>query len=112
MGIKLKLGNIAFLSGTLVTTLLSFGLLAGMTQWLYAIVLLMGLFVGFANITSKESLPFLVATITMVIVTAIPTLALLPKSSMWIPMLTSWTLFFGIAAIPVGMKAMFKAGYN
>ncbi len=62
------IGGWAFIIGVIVAILV--GLFGSITSWLWALVIL-GLIVGLLNITGKESSNFLLAAVSLVIVTVL-----------------------------------------
>ena len=65
------IGSWAFLIGALIAVVAGVvpGLSAGSTQvWVTSAIVLLGLVVGFLNVTSKETTPYLMAAVSLVLV--------------------------------------------
>ena len=61
-------GGWAFIIGVIIAVLV--GLFGGLSSWLWALVII-GLIVGLLNVSGGESTDFLLATVSLVIVTAL-----------------------------------------
>lgn len=64
-----KIGGWAFIIGIVIAVLA--GLVLPTNQWVILVLAILGLIVGFLNVTAKESTPFLVAAIALVLSTNI-----------------------------------------
>ena len=64
-----KVGSWAFIIGVIVAILAGFFQSVNMPVVIWSLVIL-GLIVGFLNVTAKETTPFLLATVSLVIVTS------------------------------------------
>jgi len=62
------IGGWAFIIGVIIAILV--GLLGSVTSWLWVLVVI-GLIVGFLNVSGKESSSFLLAAVSLVIVTVL-----------------------------------------
>ena len=102
----------AFWIGAIIAILVGIGQAANAAyatnQWIPVILVILGLVVGFVNITVKETLPFLVAAIALLALgtagltsldTLIPRLGTLLGSAV-----QAFTFFVGAAAVVVAVK--------
>ncbi len=66
---QVRLGSLAFIGGT--AAVIFAGIFFNVTEagWMVALLILLGLLVGWMNIKSKEVVPFLVASISLLIST-------------------------------------------
>lgn len=100
-----KIGGWAFILGLVIAIL--FGLIGYNPSWAIGLLVVLGLIVGFLNITDKETVPFLVASI-----------ALLAAGSanlgeLWVNLnglLGNISVFVAPAAIIVAIKAVYALG--
>ena len=104
-----KLGRWAFIIGLIIAVLLGF------VTFSYAslILVILGLIVGFMNVTEKEAGAFLIAAIALILVGVAGLKALEAVGSLytWIQtVLTSFTTFVAAAAVVVSIKELFEAG--
>lgn len=104
-----KMGRWAFIIGLIIAVLLGF------LTFNYAtlILVILGLIVGFMNITEKEATSFLIAVIAMIVVgvAGLQTLSVLGTLYTWVQtVLTSFTIFVAAAAVVVAIKELFAAG--
>jgi hypothetical protein len=60
-----KIGSWAFVIGVIIAVIAGFWPLSPIVT---AVLILLGLIVGFLNVTGKETMPFLMATVSLVIV--------------------------------------------
>ena len=60
-----KVGELAFLAVVVIAVLA--GLLQASTAWVTVLLVLLGLVVGFLNVSEKETAPFLIASIALVV---------------------------------------------
>ena len=102
-----KLGRWAFVIGLIISILLGF------VTFSYAILLLviLGLIVGFLNVTEKESNKFLVAVIALIVVgvASLQALSVLGTFYTWMEtVLTSFVVFVAAAAVVVSIKVLFE----
>ena len=107
------ISNWAFLIGAIVAVLVGIGQAAqasyATNQWIPVVLVVLGLIVGFLNVTGKETTNFLVATIALVALssggvfgsldTLIPRLGVLLVNT-----LQAFTFFIGAAAVVVAVK--------
>ncbi len=65
-----KIGNYSFIIGVIISIILGLALPLGdiTTAWLTSILVLLGLVVGFLNVTGKETREFLIVAIILVLV--------------------------------------------
>ena len=61
-----KIGFWAFIVGLILAVI--FGIVAPQTDWVIIVLIVLGIVVGFLNITAKEIILFLVATIALMVV--------------------------------------------
>ena len=104
-----KLGRWAFIIGLIISILLGF------VTFSYAILLLviLGLIVGFLNVTEKEANKFLMAVIALIVVgvASLQALSVLGTFFTWMEtVLTSFVVFVAAAAVVVSIKVLFETG--
>jgi len=104
-----KIGRWAFIIGLIIAVLLGF------VTFSYAslILVILGLIVGFMNVTEKEAGAFLIAAIALMLVGVAGLKALEVVGSLYTWMqtvLTSFTTFVAAAAVVVSIKELFEAG--
>jgi len=104
-----KLGRWAFIIGLIIAVLLGF------VTFSYAslILVILGLIVGFMNVTEKEAGAFLLAAIALMLVgvAGLKALEAVGLLYTWIQtVLTSFTTFVAAAAVVVSIKELFEAG--
>lgn len=105
-----KIGEWAFLAGVILALL--FGLFKGeVTGTLATVLIVLGIIVGFLNIAEKETTPYLVAAIALLVagsagLGAIPFANLVNLSAM----LQNIVLFVAPAAIIVALKTVITLG--
>lgn len=104
-----KLGRWAFVVGLAVSILLGF------ITFSYSSLLLMilGLIVGFMNVTEKESQKFLIAVIALIVVgvAGLQAFSVWGTFYTWIQtVLTSFIIFVGAAGAVVAIKILFESG--
>lgn len=99
---------VAFFGAILVALMSNFGVWEA-NAWVWTLLALAGLVVGFINITREETVPFMVATLILATVTGV--LAALPMvGGLMELMLTNVALVAGAAAIVVALKTVWTAG--
>ena len=103
-----KIGQWAFVGGVVIALLLGF-----VPQWQGQLILLLvvlGLIVGFLNVTEKETTPFLVAAIALLATGAAKeSLALIPPEALGnflVSAVSNVNVFVAPAAILVALKAI------
>lgn len=104
-----KLGRWAFIIGLVISILLGF------VSFSYSALLLviLGLIVGFLNVTEKEALKFLVAVIALLVVgvAGLQAFSVWGTLYSWVQtVLTSFTAFVGAAAVVVALKVLLETG--
>lgn len=107
------IGKWAFLVGLLVAVLASF--LAGYETTVALVLFLLGLVVGFLNISEKDSNKFLLATIALLTggLASISALSMLGVVSAYLnAILGSFVAFVSAAALVVAIKVVFETGKN
>lgn len=102
-----KLGRWAFMIGLIISVLLGF------VTFAYAslILVILGLIVGFMNVTEKEATNYLVAVIALIVVglAGLQALAVLGSLYTWIQtVLTSFVTFVAAAGVVVAIKVLFE----
>ena len=113
---KLKskfIGKWAFLIGLLIAVIASF--LGGYAATVAIVLFVLGLLVGFLNITEKDSHKFLLATIALLMggVASISALSVLGIVSSYLnSILGNFIAFVSAAALVVALKAVFETGKN
>jgi len=105
-----SLGALAFIIGLLLSVAATF--FAGVIPAVPIILAMLGLIVGFLNITKKESLGFLISVIAIAMLSG--TMAVLPKigaielGSILESMLGNIAIFAGSAGFVVALREMFQ----
>jgi len=102
-----NMGRWAFIIGLIIAVLLGF------VTFTYAslILVILGLIVGFLNVSEKESTNYLVAVIAMIVIgiAGLQALTVLGTLYSWIQtVLTSFTTFVAAAGVVVAIKALFE----
>ena len=101
------LGKWAFIIGLIVAIVMAF--ISGYTATVLLILFILGLVVGFLNITEKNTIKFLVATATLLIlgVASISALSVLGIISSYLnAILANFIAFVSAAALVVSIKAV------
>jgi hypothetical protein len=106
------LGPAAFYIGLLIAIIAMFITPSG---WLYVVLGILGVIVGLLNITTKESGPFLFATIAFIVaafgmqylITAVPGGVTVPKELTRLA--ANITVLVGAAAIIIALRAIYEA---
>jgi len=106
-----KLGQWAFIIGVAIAILIGLfaSKLSGDTQgWLILLLVVLGLIVGLLNVSEKESTPFLVAAVALLLTgTAGDTLAIIPAVCSYLSgVVKAIAVFVAPAAIVVALKAI------
>lgn len=114
--IKSNLGNILFTIGVVLSLILGVGAALN-SSWvdneLFALILVViGLIVGFSNITAKEVTPFLIGTVTLIIANTAANLSvfdyLINNVGTFITTsLSAFMMVVGAAAVIVSFKAVY-----
>jgi hypothetical protein len=104
------LGPAAFYIGLLIVIIAMFVTPSG---WLYVALGILGVIVGLLNITSKESGPFLFATIAF-IVAALGMQTLITAAGVAVPkeltrLAANITVLVGAAAVIIALRAIYEA---
>lgn len=109
MSNKNELGKWLFIIGLIVAVIAGF--IQGYTQQILLILFVLGLVIGFLNITDKDVLKFLVASIALLIlgVGSISALSVLDVVSVYLnSILGNFIVFVGSAALVVAIKAVIE----
>lgn len=106
-----KMGEWAFIIGVLIAVVIGLfsGKLTGDTQgWLILVLVVLGLVVGFLNVTATESTPFLIAAAALLITgTTGGSLAIIPTIGTYLQgIVLSIAVFVTPAAIIVALKTI------
>ena len=104
-----QMGRWAFVIGLIIAVLLGF------VTFSYAslVLVILGLIVGFLNITDKEATSFLIAVIALIVVgvAGLQALSVLGTLYTWIQtVLTSFVIFVAASAVVVALKELFVMG--
>lgn len=100
-----KLGSWAFIAGLILALL--FGFISG-ASWTVPVLVVLGLFVGFLNISERESTPFLVATIAL-LAAGTANLSSIPSLGYYLEgILANVAVFVAPAAIVVAIKSIYE----
>ncbi len=104
-----KMGRWAFIIGLIIAVLLGF------VSFTYAslILVILGLIVGFLNVSEKEATSYLIAVITLMIVgiAGLQALSVLGSLYIWIQtVLTSFIIFIAASAVVVAIKELLDMG--
>lgn len=106
-------GNWAFIIGVVLAIVLGLfeGFVAGYTDTILWIMIILGLIVGFYNIAHKEAINFLITAIAFLAVTT--ALNALPLIGAYISgILNNIAVFVAPAALLVALKALYEMGYK
>ena len=106
-------GNWAFIIGVVLAIVLGlFGAYIGYTTEITYIMIILGLIVGFYNVTRKETVNFLIVAIALLVAGGIG-LEMLPVIGTYVGgILSHITVFIAPAAILVALKAVYEMGYK
>ncbi len=100
-----KLGKYAFIAGAVLAIVA--GLLNFTAGWVFWVLALLGLVVGFLNVTGEETHGFLLAAIALLL--SATSLRTLPELGERItPALENLSVFISPAALIVALKALFE----
>ena len=99
-----KIGSYSFIAGVVLSIVIGFVSLA--TETVLLVLVLLGLVVGFLNITEKESTPFLVAAIALMAAGAAQLSRLPFVGKQLATIIGAITIFVAPAAIIVALKAI------
>jgi len=100
-----KIGRYIFIGGVIVSILAGFIT----SSWVIPVLTVLGLVVGFLNVTAKEVQPFLLAAVSLVIIAALGSdrITDLPEVGETIGrMYTALLVFVSPAAVVVALKAL------
>jgi hypothetical protein len=103
-----KIGSWAFIIGIILAILA--GIIGGWQgkMWVVVILAILGIVVGLLNITGKESTPFLVATIALMLASTGLNIVFTAFSLVWfVHILNNVIVFIAPAAAVVALKAIF-----
>ena len=105
------MGRWAFIIGLIISVLLGF------VTFAYAslVLVILGLIVGFMNVSEKEATKYLIAVIALMIVgvAGLQSLVILGSLYEWIQaILTSFITFVAASAVVVAIKELFEMGQN
>jgi hypothetical protein len=102
-----KLGHYSFIAGLIIAIVVALvpQLRGDVAVW---IMVILGIIVGFLNITSKETTPFLVATVALIIASSASALSLAAIWTGLTAMLGNVIIFVAPAAIVVAVKSVFE----
>lgn len=104
-------GKWAFLVGLIIAVVASF--VGGYAATIAMVLFLLGLLVGFLNVTEKDSTKFLVANIALLIggIASLSAISVLGIVSAYVnAILGNFIAFVSAAALVVAVKAIFEAG--
>lgn len=106
---KQSVGRWAFIIGLIVSVLLGF------VTFTYAslVLVVLGLIVGFLNVSEKEAKMYLIAVTALMVVgiSGLQALSVLGSVYTWVQtVLTSFVTFAAAAAVVVAIKALFEIG--
>ena len=112
-----KIGQWSFIGGILIAIVIgifSSTLGGDLKGWLILLLVVLGLIVGFLNISEKETTPFLVASVALLITsTAGDTLQLIPTVGVYlVGVVQQIGVFVTPAAIVVAIKAINSLAQN
>ncbi len=108
-----KIGHIAFLVGIAISVLSGlFPMQGDIASMMSLLLVVLGLIVGFLNVTSKETVEFLVAAIALLGASAagvgLNQITLLGLGPKFVVMLTQVSVFVAPAALVVSLKAVWS----
>ena len=104
-----KMGEWAFLVGIVIAVVIGlFPVKASVAGWLVLLLVVLGLIVGLLNVTEKETTPFLVAAVALLITgTAGASLSLIPVIGGYLQnIVEKIAVFVAPAAIVVALKSI------
>jgi uncharacterized membrane protein len=102
-----KFGEIAFLAGVLIAILVGLFQMSVATGTLAIVLVLLGIIVGFLNISEKETTGYLVAAIALLAASGASGFASLPMIGLYLAaMLGNIALFVAPAAVIVALKTV------
>lgn len=111
---KLKfVGKWAFIVGLVIAVLASF--LTGFATTVALVLFLLGLVVGFLNVSGKDSTKFLLATIALLVggLASMTALSVFGIVSVYLSTIVgNFIAFVSAAALVVAVKAVFETGRN
>jgi len=102
------LGHWAFVLGLLLSIIAGFG---GEIPALMTILVILGLIVGFLNVTERESTPFLVGVIALLVI-GIAGLGVVKYIGWLVPILNNIIAFVAAAGIVVAIKQVLAIAKN
>ena len=104
-----QMGRWAFVIGLIISVLLGFVVFS----YSSLVLVILGLIVGFLNITEKEATSFLIAVIALIVVgvAGLQALSVLGTLYTWIQtVLTSFLVFVSASVVVVALKELFVMG--
>lgn len=102
-----KMGRWAFIIGLVISILLGFVTF----NYSSLVLVILGLVVGFMNVTEKEAVKYLVAVTALIVVgvAGLQAFSVLGAFYSWVQtVLTSFTIFVGASAVVVAIKVLFE----
>ncbi|EFK97907.1 hypothetical protein LDC_0049 [sediment metagenome] len=101
---KSNIGHYAFIIGVILAIIA--GIIVTANPWVVLVLVVLGLVVGFMNVTAKETTPFLVASIAL-IAAGSANLTVIPYVGSYLSAMLSYiAVFVAPAAIVVALKAV------
>jgi len=101
------IGGWAFIIGVILAVIL--GAFGGISQWVGIILVIIGLIVGFLNVTGKEVQPFMMAGVVLVIVTYFGGSGIEKLGMTWLSGIFNGILILFVpATIIVALKSVFS----
>jgi hypothetical protein len=106
-----KIGGWAFILGVLIAVIAGVVPFGPYAQWISAVLVVLGLVVGFLNISSKEVNDFLIAAIALTtIAVSSAGLALIPAFGGFLAAMVNYiAVFVAPAALVVALKSIYEA---
>jgi len=106
-----RIGSWAFILGVVIAIIsgLAAGALAGYMQYVALVLVLLGLVVGFLNISTREVTDFLIASIALIAIGAANSIASIPVIGLY---LASMVLYIAAFVAPAALVVALKAIYN
>jgi|YelNatPaOPRAMG01_1025707.scaffolds.fasta_scaffold02594_7 hypothetical protein len=102
---KMKVGEYAFLAGIALAILAGIAMLTG--DWVTLVLVVLGLIVGLLNISAKETTPFLLSSITLLLAGSAG-LEKLPWVGGFVgPIMANIVAFVAPAAVIIALKTVF-----
>ncbi len=105
-----KIGRVSFILGVIIAVLLGFVTFS----WSTLLLVILGLIVGFLNISAKETNSYLIAVIAMLVIgfSGLQVFAIVSNGlSTWVQtVLTSFVVFVAASGLVVAFKAVWEIG--